>query len=88
LLRKSTGIRRQLGHLGRREIASLVGVAPFARDSGRLRGVRYIRGGRASVRTVLYLAAMNAARAPRHSQRHRPRKLASLDVLTSITIAC
>lgn len=52
----------ELGHLGRREIASLVGVAPFARDSGRIRGVRRIRGGRASVRTVLYLAAMNAAR--------------------------
>jgi len=52
----------ELGHLGRREIASLVGIAPFARDSGKLRGVRYIRGGRASVRTVLYLAAMNAAR--------------------------
>ena len=52
----------ELGHLGRREIASLVGVAPFARDSGRMRGLRRIRGGRASVRTVLYLAAMNAAR--------------------------
>jgi transposase len=52
----------ELGHLGRREIASLVGVAPFARDSGKVRGVRRIRGGRASVRTVLYLAAMNAAR--------------------------
>ena len=52
----------ELGHLGRREIASLVGVAPFARDSGRIRGLRRIRGGRASVRTVLYLAAMNAAR--------------------------
>jgi transposase len=52
----------ELGHLGRREIASLVGVAPFARDSGKLRGVRFIRGGRASVRTVLYLAAMTAAR--------------------------
>jgi transposase len=52
----------ELGHLGRREIASLVGVAPFARDSGKLRGVRYIRGGRASVRTVLYLAAMTASR--------------------------
>jgi len=52
----------ELGHLGRREIASLVGVAPFARDSGRIRGMRRIRGGRASVRTVLYLAAMNAAR--------------------------
>ncbi len=52
----------ELGQLGRREVASLVGVAPFARDSGKVRGVRRIRGGRASVRTVLYLAAMNAAR--------------------------
>ncbi len=52
----------ELGHLGRREIASLVGVAPFARDSGKVRGRRRIRGGRASVRTVLYLAAMSAAR--------------------------
>lgn len=52
----------ELGHLGRREIASLVGVAPFARDSGAMRGVRRIRGGRASVRTVLYLAAMTASR--------------------------
>lgn len=52
----------ELGQLGRREIASLVGVAPFVRDSGKVRGVRRIRGGRASVRTVLYLAAMNAAR--------------------------
>jgi transposase len=52
----------ELGHLGRREIASLVGIAPFARDSGKIRGIRRIRGGRASVRTVLYLAAMNASR--------------------------
>jgi transposase len=52
----------ELGHLGRREIASLVGVAPFARDSGTFRGVRRVRGGRASVRTALYLAAMTAAR--------------------------
>jgi transposase len=52
----------ELGHLGRREIASLVGVAPFARDSGSFRGARRIRGGRASVRTALYLAAMTASR--------------------------
>jgi transposase len=52
----------ELGHLGRREIASLVGVAPFARDSGKIRGSRRIRGGRASVRTALYLAAMTGAR--------------------------
>lgn len=52
----------ELGALSRREIAALVGVAPFARDSGQRRGLRRIRGGRASVRTALYLAAMNAAR--------------------------
>ncbi len=52
----------ELGHLGRRQIASLVGVAPFANDSGTFRGPRRIRGGRASVRTALYLAAMNASR--------------------------
>ena len=52
----------ELGHLARREIASLVGVAPFAKDSGTLRGSRRIRGGRASVRTALYLAAMTASR--------------------------
>lgn len=52
----------ELGALSRREIASLVGVAPFARDSGLKRGLRRIHGGRASVRTALYLAAMNAAR--------------------------
>jgi transposase len=51
----------ELGHLGRRQIASLVRVAPFACGSGRIRGLRHIRGGRASVRTVLYLATMNAA---------------------------
>ncbi len=52
----------ELGHLGRREVAALVGVAPFARDSGSIRGARRIRGGRASVRTALYLAAMTASR--------------------------
>jgi transposase len=52
----------ELGNLNRREIASLVGIAPFARDSGKKRGHRRVRGGRASVRTALYLAAMTAAR--------------------------
>jgi len=52
----------ELGSLGRRQIASLVGVAPFARDSGRKRGQRHIRAGRSGPRTALYLAAMNGAR--------------------------
>jgi transposase len=52
----------ELGSLGRREIASLVGVAPFAKDSGKSSGYRRIRAGRSAPRTALYLAAMNAAR--------------------------
>ena len=52
----------ELGSVGRKEIAALVGVAPIARDSGQKRGRRYVSGGRASVRCALYLAAMNAAR--------------------------
>lgn len=52
----------ELGTLGRREIASLAGLAPFTRQSGRWRGRSFISGGRASVRTVLFMAAMTAAR--------------------------
>jgi transposase len=52
----------ELGSLGRREIAKLVGVAPLARDSGRMRGRRSVWGGRAPVRTALYMAALSATR--------------------------
>ncbi len=52
----------ELGQLDRKRIAALVGVAPFNDDSGRHRGVRRIKGGRASVRQVLYMAAVAAAR--------------------------
>jgi len=52
----------ELGMLNRQEIAALVGLAPFNRDSGRFRGKRSIWGGRASVRSVLYMAAMTARR--------------------------
>lgn len=52
----------ELGNLTRQQIASLVGVAPFNRDSGRFRGKRSIWGGRASVRRVLYMAALVATR--------------------------
>jgi len=50
----------ELGSLNNKEIASLVGVAPINRDSGRLRGKRRIQGGRASIRTVLYMATLSA----------------------------
>lgn len=52
----------ELGRLSRRQIAALTGVAPFNRDSGRMRGKRRIRGGRASTRTALFLSAMSAMR--------------------------
>lgn len=52
----------ELGSLGRRQIASLVGIAPFAKDSGKKSGYRRIRAGRAAPRTAMYLAAMNGAR--------------------------
>ena len=52
----------ELGQLNRQEIAALVGVAPFNRDSGRFHGKRSIWGGRASVRSALYMAALTARR--------------------------
>ena len=52
----------ELGRLDRRAIAALVGVAPFNCDSGQYRGQRHIWGGRASVRTALYMAALVASR--------------------------
>ena len=52
----------ELGTLDRREIAALVGVAPFNRDSGTLRGKRTVWGGRARVRAALYMGALVASR--------------------------
>jgi transposase len=73
LLRSAPGVGRvtstslaallpELGRLSRREIASLVGIAPLNRDSGQQRGRRTIWGGRASVRTPLYMATLVATR--------------------------
>ena len=56
------GLLPELGSLDRKQIAALVGVAPFARDSGTLRGRRTVWGGRAAVRTVLYMATLTALR--------------------------
>jgi len=50
----------ELGRLNRKEIASLVGIAPMNRDSGSYEGKRYIRGGRHKVRTVLFVSMMSA----------------------------
>jgi len=50
----------ELGVLNRKQIAALAGLAPFNRDSGTLRGKRCIWGGRAKVRSALYMAALSA----------------------------
>ncbi|MEQ8693949.1 MAG: IS110 family transposase [Gammaproteobacteria bacterium] len=50
----------ELGSLNNKEIAALAGLAPFNRDSGKFRGKRRIRGGRSSVRTVLFMSMLSA----------------------------
>ena len=50
------------GSLTRRQAAALVGMAPFSRDSGKMRGRRTVWGGRAELRACLYMAAVAAAR--------------------------
>jgi transposase len=52
----------ELGALNRHQIAALVGLAPFNRDSGVFRGRRMIRGGRHKVRQALYMATLSAVR--------------------------
>jgi len=52
----------ELGTLNRHQISKLVGVAPLNRDSGKQRGTRHIFGGRARVRSMLYMAVFNAVR--------------------------
>lgn len=52
----------ELGHLDRRKIVALVGLAPLARDSGQMRGTRTIWGGRADVRSALYMSTLTAVR--------------------------
>ena len=73
LLRTVPGVREQLsltllaylpelGTMDRRQVAALVGVAPYNRDSGTLRGKRTVWGGRARVRAALYMGALVASR--------------------------
>lgn len=54
------GMLPELGQLDRQQIAALVGVAPLNKDSGNKRGKRRVYGGRADVRSVLYMAALSA----------------------------
>ncbi len=67
----------ELGSLDRRKIAALVGLAPWTRQSGQWRGRSFIGGGRKSVRKVLFMAAMVAAR-------HNPTLKTFRDTLVAI----
>jgi transposase len=60
LIATAAALLRELGTLNGREISALVGVAPFAADSGKHRGKRSIKGGRAELRNVLYMAILSA----------------------------
>jgi transposase len=67
----------ELGRLDRREIASLAGLAPFTRQSGRWKGKSTTGGGRAPVRSALYMAALSASRCNPHLRSFYQRLLAA-----------
>ena len=82
----------ELGHLSRRQIAALVGVAPLNRDSGTMRGRRTTWAGRAKVRATLYMSALVASRYnkvlksfyQRLLQAGKPKKLALTAVMRKL----
>jgi transposase len=82
----------ELGSMRRGQAASLIGVAPFDRDSGQWRGVRFIAGGRARPRRMLYLAALQAKRcsptfkafADQLVTRGKPAKVATVAVMRKL----
>lgn len=84
----------ELGRVNRRQIASLVGVAPFNDDSGTHQGRRSIRGGRATVRRALYMATLVAARHNPKIRDHyhhlrragKPKKLALVACMRKVAI--
>lgn len=87
LARTLIALLPELGQVSRRQIASLVGVAPFDDDSGKRAGERHVTGGRESVREVLYMAALSA-------RRHNPqvaafaKRLAARSPRSSLSPAC
>jgi transposase len=78
----------ELGTLGRRQLAALVGVAPFADDSGGRRGHRSIRGGRHTVRAALYMAALVGIRRNPVVRAHYEQMVARGKVKKVALVAC
>jgi transposase len=84
----------ELGQVHRRAIAALVGLAPIACDSGKLRGRRRIWGGRKRVRDALYMAALTASRSELYRPGYqamraagKPAKLALIAVARKLLVA-
>jgi transposase len=67
----------EIGTYSNKAIAKLVGVAPIANDSGKRKGKRPVRGGRASVRSILFLVARTAARYDKSLSEFRDRLVAA-----------
>lgn len=78
----------ELGSLDRRKIASLVGVAPFTRQSGRWHGKSFIGGGRPKVRATLYMATLSAVRHNPAIRAFRERLLAKGKPKMVVMVAC
>lgn len=78
----------ELGTLNHKQIAALVGVAPFNHESGKFKGKRRIKGGRASVRTVLFMATMTAVQHNPVIKRMYQRLLAAGKVKKVALTAC
>jgi transposase len=78
----------ELGRASRREIAALVGLAPFNCDSGQMRGKRTIRGGRAEVRSTLYMATLAACRSNAVIRAHYHHLLAQGKKKKVAVVAC
>ena len=84
----------ELGTLGRRQAASLMGIAPFPDDSGKRAGTRYCKGGRAVPRNVLFMAAMTASMYnadmkrlyDRLTEKGKPHKVAVVAVMRKLII--
>lgn len=78
----------ELGQIPNKEIASLIGVAPFPKESGKFKGKRYCQGGRAMVRRVLYMATLSATRHNPAIKEFYDRLLAKGKIKKVAIIAC
>jgi transposase len=78
----------ELGKLNRQQLASLVGVAPFSKDSGKSAGKRHTRWGRREVRAALYMGALNARRCNPVIKAFAARLAAAGKSFKAIQVAC